>query len=92
MVKAIFTKTSNTTSSLLFHNQFGNTILIPEIVSCPRLLVDQRGLELDLIARTEGVDLDDVDVQGIDNNYERDWVIYQAKNWRQHLRRFIKPS
>ena len=92
MVKAVFVKTSSTTSSLAFYNPDRLPIIVTEIVSCPRLLADQRGLELDLIARTEGVDLDDVDVQGIDNNYERDWVIYQAKNWRQHLRRLIQPS
>lgn len=92
MVKAIFTKTSDTTSSLLFHNPLGNVTVVPGIVSCPRLLVDQRGIELDLIAKSEGVELSDIDVQGIENKYERDWVIYQAKNWRGHLNRCLQSS
>lgn len=84
---ATFSRTSKTTAGLILQpTGAGYNLVATEIVSCPELLVDQRGLELSLLCGEIGANVNDVEVRGIDNPYERDWVIYQAKNWRGHLR------
>lgn len=84
---AHFSQTSKNIASLLISPENGIIVIKPGIVCNPELLVDQRGLELSLLCEEIGISVAEVDVKGIENQYERDWVIYQAHHWRANLRK-----
>jgi hypothetical protein len=96
MYNAHFVRTSEKTANLLFSGPGIDSVLVTDIVSCPRLMTDQRGLELDLLCQQYGVKTSEVQITGIPTpdgyefNHELNWVKCQANEWRKYLRKNIR--